>query len=230
MLILGIETSTSFGSIALYDSEKGRVRGHLAVDIRAAHSEKLVPYIDFLLRESGIDLHEIGLIGVSIGPGSFTGLRVGLSTAKGLAFSVDKPIVPVDSLMACTYPHFRQDTEHKIAAVFDAKRGEVFGAAYRNCIDGLPECVIEPNIFSIEEFLKICANAGIKDFCGDIYNENIFDSIPSASHLPPKGFELPNAISISILANIYYSVYDMKLSNDLSPKYLRNFVPGKPRL
>lgn len=229
MLILGIETSTSFGSIALYDTEKGRVRGQLAVEIRAAHSEKLVPYIDFLLRESEIELREIGLIGVSIGPGSFTGLRVGLSTAKGLAFSLDKRIVPVDSLMACAFPHIRNETNHKVAAIFDAKRGEVFGAVYANGSERHPECVIEPNIFPAVEFFEICADTGVMDFCGDIYNEGIVDFLTLKYNLPPKGYELPNAISICMLASEFDIIDYTNAVNDLTPKYLRNFIPGKPR-
>jgi len=99
MKILALETATIAGSVAIIDDNKGLI-GEVRVDVKAAHSERLMPSVEWLLNASGLSINDIDAFAVSIGPGSFTGLRIGLSTAKGLAFSTGKPLVPVKTLDA----------------------------------------------------------------------------------------------------------------------------------
>jgi tRNA threonylcarbamoyladenosine biosynthesis protein TsaB len=99
MIILGIDTSSSLCSAGLADGEQKVILiGQCSVNLRHAHSEKIMTLIDHLLQESGIGKKEINAIAVSIGPGSFTGLRIGLSVAKGLSFALDVPVVGVPTL------------------------------------------------------------------------------------------------------------------------------------
>lgn len=227
MIILGIETSTSLGSIALFDSDEKRLLGQLAVDIRAAHSEKLVPYIDFLLGESRTQKDDIDLVAVSHGPGSFTGLRVGVSTAKGFALALGVPVVGVDSLMACAFPYLAEG--NSVAALFDAKRGEVFGAVYGGVENGIPHTIIEPKIFTLNDFIEDCNKLNVSLYIGDIYRDSIMKFLPPETPPAEGGFERPNAVSVAVLGRRKYADNGEDNLSDLSPEYLRNFTPGKPR-
>ena len=126
MIVLGIETSTPQTSVAL-----GGETGILATAALAgrAHQEQVIPTLEHLLRWSGVRLSQIGGIAVGVGPGLFTGLRVGVQTAKSLAQVLSVPIMGMTSLdvLAFSVRH----TSRLVAAVIDARRGEVFWAAYR---------------------------------------------------------------------------------------------------
>ncbi len=98
MIVLGIDTSGILGGAAV--AEPGRLLGEVRCDARAAASERLLPQVDRLLADLGLSRAAIARIGVAIGPGSFTGLRVGLATGKGLALALGVPLVPVSSLRA----------------------------------------------------------------------------------------------------------------------------------
>ena len=93
------------------------------------HAELLVPSIETIARLAGIGVQQVGRVAVDVGPGLFTGLRVGVATAKALAAALDIPIVGCSSLELLAYPHRRQS--RLVAAVVDAKRGEVFWRLYR---------------------------------------------------------------------------------------------------
>jgi tRNA threonylcarbamoyladenosine biosynthesis protein TsaB len=126
MIVLGIETSTPQTSVAL-----GGETGILATASLAgrAHQEQVIPTLEHLLRWSGVRLSQIGGIAVGVGPGLFTGLRVGVQTARSLAQVLSVPIMGMTSLdvLAFSVRH----TSRLVAAVIDARRGEVFWAAYR---------------------------------------------------------------------------------------------------
>ncbi|MGA1865272.1 MAG: tRNA (adenosine(37)-N6)-threonylcarbamoyltransferase complex dimerization subunit type 1 TsaB [bacterium] len=128
MLALGIETATWMGSIALVDDREG-VLGELNIKSASSHSERLIPSIDMLFKETKKHLEECEVICVSIGPGSFTGLRIGLATAKGLAFAADKPIVGISTLeiLARGIPFAR----FPICPIIDARKKEVFTSIYK---------------------------------------------------------------------------------------------------
>lgn len=100
MIILGVETSSAICGLALSEAGSGEIKpiAQVGLNIPNAHSEKIMELLDGLLRSSGLDKKCINAIAVSIGPGSFTGLRIGLSTAKGLAFGLQIPVVSVPTL------------------------------------------------------------------------------------------------------------------------------------
>ncbi len=132
-VLLGIATATSQIGVALSGPD-----GPLAaLQVRQGrrHAELLVPSIENLTRLAGIGLQQVGRVAVDVGPGLFTGLRVGIATAKALAAALDIPIVGCSSLELLAHPHRRQD--RLVAAVVDAKRGEVFWRLYRPGPDGL---------------------------------------------------------------------------------------------
>jgi tRNA threonylcarbamoyladenosine biosynthesis protein TsaB len=132
-VLLGIATATSQVGVALSGPD-----GPLAaLQVRQGrrHAELLVPSIETLSRMAGIGVQQVGRVAVDVGPGLFTGLRVGVATAKALAAALDIPIVGCSSLELLAYPHRRQ--RRLVASVVDAKRGEVFWRLYRPGPDGL---------------------------------------------------------------------------------------------
>lgn len=133
MLVLAVETSTPQTSVAL-GTEQG-VIASTALSWARGHSEVTVPAIYHLLEWSEIDLKQLGGVAVGLGPGLFTGLRVGVSTAKALAQVLGVPVVGIGSLdiLAFSVRYAR----HRICAVLDAKRGEVFSAFYRSVPGGV---------------------------------------------------------------------------------------------
>ena len=128
MRILAIETATVAGSVAILDDEAGLI-GEIRTDIRIVHAERLMPSIEWLLRSSRTSIEDIGAFAISIGPGSFTGLRIGLATAKGFAYATGKPLIPVPTLdaFARTLPF----SSYTVCPMLDARKNEVYTALYK---------------------------------------------------------------------------------------------------
>ncbi|MBI5632234.1 MAG: tRNA (adenosine(37)-N6)-threonylcarbamoyltransferase complex dimerization subunit type 1 TsaB [Nitrospirae bacterium] len=127
MKVLAIETSTMLGGVALAD-EKGLI-AETRLNVKSTHSERLMATIDDQLRQSDLSLGDIDLFAVASGPGSFTGLRIGLSTAKGLCYATGKPLVMVPTLdaFARSFPF----SKHPVCVMLDARRGELYAAVFR---------------------------------------------------------------------------------------------------
>ena len=127
MKILGIDTSTSCGSVGLIDGDS--VIAEYLIDIPVTHSERLLGSIEHVLRQAGCSTGELDGWAISLGPGSFTGLRIGVSTIKGLAFATQKPVAGVPTLDVLAFNI--SPTPYLICPVLDARKGEVYAAFYR---------------------------------------------------------------------------------------------------
>jgi len=127
MRVLAVETSTLAGGVALLDGDS--VRGEYLLDVRTTHSERIMSAIDRLLHDAGWTVRDLEGLAVAVGPGSFTGLRIGLSTVKGLAFALGLPVAPVPTLdaMAASLPW----AALPVCPVIDARKGEVYTSLYR---------------------------------------------------------------------------------------------------
>lgn len=130
---LAIATATPQVSAAIAGPDG--VTAHISLRAGRRHGETLAPAIESLTRLAGVPLRRIDRVGVDVGPGLFTGLRVGVSTAKALASALDVPVVPVSSLDLLAHPH--RHTGRPVVAVVDARRGEVFWALYHPGADGV---------------------------------------------------------------------------------------------
>lgn len=128
MLVLSIDTSTKIGSVALYDSEIG-ILGEINLYVKTNHSNIIMPLIDNLLKITNKKIEEIDKIGVVIGPGSFTGIRIGVAIAKGLCYGTDKKIVGINSLDLLAYNC--EKTESLIVSMIDARKERVYYSMYR---------------------------------------------------------------------------------------------------
>ena len=149
MRILAIDTATSSCSVAVLNAE--RLLAELTSEKKQTHSKHLMKMIDTALRMAGAQLAEMDAYAVTIGPGSFTGIRIGISTVQGLAVALARPAVGVSSLEALA--NQVGVSNHLICPLLDARKDEVYAALYRFENDGLRQ-IIEEQVSSIEELLS----------------------------------------------------------------------------
>lgn len=144
MYILAFDTATKTGSVAITYEDQLII--NYTVKSAVSHSKRLLSIIDLVLRQASLTLEDLGGFGVSIGPGSFTGLRIGLSAAKGLAYATGKPLVGVSTLEAMAFG--LPFVPYLICPVLDARKGEVYVGFFKNrgqtLLTVLPEMVLPP--------------------------------------------------------------------------------------
>ncbi len=150
MRLIAVDTTTPSGSVALL--EDGRVLGEIGIESPTTHSARLLLSVDFLLKAQGLTIGDLDGFAVTPGPGSFTGLRIGLSTVKAFSFATGKPVARVSSLLALAYKHI-DGREGLIAPMLDAKKGEIYAALYSRSGGGLKE-IVPQGAYAPEEFLK----------------------------------------------------------------------------
>ena len=153
MVILGIEAAAKCCSAALYKDEA--IMASVLSNAGLTHSETLMPMIDKVFTMSGLSLEEVDYIALTNGPGSFTGLRIGAATAKGLAMGLNKPLIPLGTLEVAAYGMPVPGVIR--VATMDARRHQVYAAAYQLTMqDGMMKdaAVIEPEAMSPEELLE----------------------------------------------------------------------------
>jgi tRNA threonylcarbamoyladenosine biosynthesis protein TsaB len=227
MKVLAIETSTYSGSIAV--SEDDEILGEFYFNMGPSHSEKLVPSIEWLLSGLDIDKSELDGIAVTLGPGSFTALRVGISTAKGMAFSLGIAVTGASSLelLAMNLPF----AGYPVCSVMDAKKGELFAALFRS-ENGRIERITEDMIVSPQELKEIIKEKTIfigegallyKDFMEDnqVSRESVlvcppYLNYPRASSLAQSGvrnLSAGNADDVVALAPRYLRKSDAELTS-----------------
>ena len=172
MLILGIETATPQVSVAIGGHEG--VIGLVEIARGRRHAETLVPAIEFLGRQTGIGLDEISVIAVDVGPGLFTGMRVGLAAAKAFAQALRVPMIGLSSLDLLAFPHRRSD--RVVVPVVDARKGEVFYAMYRQVPGGLQQ-VAASRVATVDDLVAdllarsqevLCVGDGALRYRGEI--------------------------------------------------------------
>ena len=128
MLVLAIDTATKIGSVALYDDKIG-VIGEINLYVKVNHSNVIMDAVDSLFKLSGLNIKDVDRIAVTIGPGSFTGIRIGTAIAKGLAYSLKKLIVGVNELDVLA--HMGENREDIIVPLIDARKERVYFSKYR---------------------------------------------------------------------------------------------------
>lgn len=143
MKILAIETSTMLGGVALMGESEGLII-EVRLNVRTAHSERLMTAVDHTLRQAGMKISDIDVFGVAIGPGSFTGLRIGVSTVKGFSYATGKPIVSVPTLeaFAWNFPY----SAYPVCLMLDARKNEVYAAVLRWRGEGFERIMSETSI------------------------------------------------------------------------------------
>ena len=218
MLVLGIDTATPAVGCAIGGHE-GVLASFTAARGRR-HAETLVPAIDHLRRSVGIELDELGAIAVDVGPGLFTGLRVGVATAKAMASALRVPVVGVSSLDLVGFPV--RFSPRLIASVVDARRGEVFFAFYRQVPGGLQR-VSDPRVGSTDELTAELLASGEECLAvGDgarRYADALYEL--TTVEVADAGLQFPSAASLVQLAHARALREEFVNPWEVEPVYLR---------
>lgn len=220
MKILAIDTASNAASAAL--TEDNRLLCEYVINYKKTHSETLLPIISRLLSETETDISEVDLLAAVNGPGSFTGLRIGVSTVKGLAHAADKPVVGVNTLMSMAYnlPY----TDCIISPIMDARRSQVYNAVYA-WENGTLRELDAPRAISLEECMAEVRKYEKKVvFLGDgvfVHRETIERSMPDTALFAPSSHLISKASSAAAAAyDLYRSGRAVKYF-ELVPFYLR---------
>jgi len=187
MIILGIETATMTGGLALMDERK--LIAEYTLNMKTTHSSRLMPALDWILKDASLDKRQIEGIAISIGPGSFTGLRIGLATAKGLALGLNIPLIGIGTLDALA--HNIPYPAYQVCAVLDARKKEVYSALYQRENDVLVRKnhyqAISPAELVDQIHEKTIMLGDAIDIYGEYFKEKLDDLVvfaPDAQRLP----------------------------------------------
>ena len=218
MLILGIETATVQAGCAIGGHEGVLASAHSAKGKR--HAENLTPAIAFICEQAQIELSEIGLVAVDIGPGLFTGLRVGVATAKAVAFALRVPMIGVSSLDLLAFPV--RFTPRLIVAAIDARRNELYYALYRQVPGGVQR-ISEPTVGSADdlasELLALSEEVLLVGDGAHRYRE-AFDGLTKVE-IVDQGNSFPSAASLVQLAHAQALREDFQQIDSIQPMSLR---------
>jgi tRNA threonylcarbamoyladenosine biosynthesis protein TsaB len=217
--VLAVDTTTARESVAL--AENGEVRGEVRLGPVDAHSKHLLPAVAFLLQGLGLAPTDVEGYAVAAGPGSFTGLRVGIGTVQGLALAAERPCVGISALDALAARAV--GSADRIVAVMEAHRGEVFGAIY----DGLGRPLGEPRATPLAALLEQVQGGAA--FIGDgavRYRSEIASARPDAV-FPTRGLFL--AGTLARMGEGVLSAGRGVAASELRPLYLREASIRAPR-
>jgi tRNA threonylcarbamoyladenosine biosynthesis protein TsaB len=217
MLVMGIETSTMHGGVALL-SGQGLLSEYL-LNVKATHTERLLPSIERVLRDAGVGLNEVEGLAVATGPGSFTGLRIGLSTVKGLAAATGTPVAGVSTLeaIAWTLPF----CAHPICPILDARKGEVYCAMFRH-EGGRLVRLMEEAALAPEALMARIREPTV--FIGDglaVYCDRLQTGLKELALLPPVSQRGGRASAVADLGRRRLLDGDRDELSGLVPRYVR---------
>jgi tRNA threonylcarbamoyladenosine biosynthesis protein TsaB len=221
-IILSIETALETCGVAL--GKDGKLLSTREKTGENVHATRLTVLIDEIIKEAGITMRDLGAVSISQGPGSYTGLRIGSSAAKGICYALDIPLIAVDTLQIIAKTALSSGAHALLCPMIDARRIEVYYAVYDNNLEQVRET--EPAIMT-------------EDFLSDLLHEN---EVAFFGNGMPKCREL---LSRNLNANFIDSIkpspaeqlalafekYNQKEFEDIirfEPFYLKNFVPGMP--
>lgn len=220
MKLLGIDSSSLVASVAVVTDDV--LTAEYTVDFKKTHSQTLLPMIDEVVTMLGMDLHEIDAIAVSGGPGSFTGLRIGSATAKGLGLALEKPLIHVPTVDAMAYNLWGSDA--LICPIMDARRKQVYTGIYRY-EDHRLMTVKDQMAVGIEELLSMLNEMGeAVTFLGDgvpVFKDIIADKLTVPFSFAPAHLSRQRAGAVGALGVLYYKEGRTETAAEHKPDYLR---------
>lgn len=238
MLVLGIDTSTKVGGLGLFDTEKGLV-GECNLVLDQTHSQRLMPMLGMLLEVSGYTLQDLDGISITLGPGSFTGTRIGVTTAKTLAQVGEKPIVGVSTLEV-TAANLAY-ASGSICPIFDARNRRVYTALFKgnsSLVSGSSSPwmlrLTEDDSCTIDELLEWLASENFGDefsdqsgsifFVGDAvskYKELIRERLGEKAILPDLNDQIPKGGMVAEMGAMAFACGEKADLFALAPNYLK---------
>ncbi|OEF24047.1 tRNA (adenosine(37)-N6)-threonylcarbamoyltransferase complex dimerization subunit type 1 TsaB [Vibrio rumoiensis] len=233
--ILALDTSTENCSVALMINDQIFTRSEVAP---RDHTKKILPMVDEVLKEAGITLHDLDALAFGRGPGSFTGVRIGIGIAQGLSFGAELPMIGISTLAAMAQGCYRANQSEHVVAAIDARMSEIYWAQYTRQENGewttvmisnaedstsQGECVIPPQ----ELAANLSASEGLWTQAGTgwaAYQEAL-SQLPLT--MQPSEVLYPEAQDIAVLAQIEWRKGNTVDAEQASPTYLRDKVTWK---
>jgi tRNA threonylcarbamoyladenosine biosynthesis protein TsaB len=218
MKVLGIDTSTSCGAVGLIDGEE--VLSDTLLNIPVTHSETLLGAIEFVLGKARCSLGDVDGWAISLGPGSFTGLRIGVSTLKGLVFATGKPIAGVSTLDVLASQV--SPTPYLICPILDARKKEVYTAFYRYEEGNTPRRQSEDQALRPEDLVRkikeqtLFLGSGVKT-----YRDFLLHSLPSLATFPAAPLHVPRGSTVATLGFELLKKGEHLNVSTFSPIYVR---------
>ena len=227
MRILGIESSSLVASVAIV--EDGVTMAEYSANFKKTHSQTLLPMIDEMVSLLGIDLSTIDAIAISGGPGSFTGLRIGSATAKGLGLALKRPLIHVPTLDGTAYNLF--GASGLICPIMDARRNQVYTGIYRFEKDF--QVVMEQDAMDMGELIdKLNAMGERVIFLGDgvpVHEKRIAECMTVPYDLAPAHVNRQRAAAIATLGARYFAEGKIQDAEEHGPDYLRKSQAERER-
>lgn len=221
MKILSVECSATPCSVAV--SENGKILASAFCNVKLTHSQTLMPMVESVLRSSLLGIKDIGAFAVSSGPGSFTGVRIGISAVKGMAQAGNLPCISVSTLesMAQNY----SDTDCFVCAVMDARCNQVYNALFDNQ-NGVCERICDDRALAIDDLvpqIEEIANQGKRIYIVGDGAEIFYSFVKEIENvvLADEQRRFQNAVGVSAVAEIMFKNNDYITAEGLRPKYLR---------
>lgn len=219
MRILGIESSSMVASVAVVTD--GVTTAEYTVNFKKTHSQTLLPMIDEVARMLELELSSVDAIAVSGGPGSFTGLRIGSATAKGLGLALDKPLIHVPTVDAMAYNLY--GAAALICPIMDARRNQVYTGLYHFAQEFeivKPQCAMD--VAELAGKLNERGEAVI--FLGDgvpVYEQRLRELLTVPCAFAPAHVNRQRAASVAALGAVYYAAGRTETAEEHAPDYLR---------
>lgn len=227
MKILGVDSSGMVASVAVVENDI--ILAEYSVNYKKTHSETLLPMLDEVVRMTELELTDIDAIAVAAGPGSFTGLRIGSATVKGLGLALKKDIVPVPTCHALAYNLW--NVPGIICPIMDARRNQVYTALFEYADDELV-CIREQEAMDVGELLDILGSYRKKvTFLGDgvpVYKKLVEESSLDYSFAPAH-LNRQRAASVAALGAVYFNKGIVETAAEHSPVYLRKSQAERER-
>lgn len=229
MKILGIDSSGLVASVAII--EDNQLLAEYTINHKKTHSQTLLPMLDEIVRMIELDLNTIDVIAVAAGPGSFTGLRIGSSTAKGLGQALDKPLVHVGTVDAMAYN--LAGHQGLVCPIMDARRNQTYTGVYRfvgfDCETVLEQCAL--GIEELIEFLNTQQES--VTFLGDgveVFREILEEKLLQLPRFAPAHLNKQHAGAVAYLGHLRYLAGEFETASEHRPDYLRLSQAERERL
>lgn len=222
MKILALDSSGMVASAAVVEDDI--LTAEYTMNYKKTHSQTLLPMLDELKKAIQLDLTSIDAIAVAAGPGSFTGLRIGSATAKGLGLALNKPLIGVPTVEALAYNLYDTDRDTVICPIMDARRNQVYTGIYtfeEHQLKALKDQDAVPMEELIEELNRLQKSV---IFLGDgvpVYKNRIKEMCTVPYSFAPAHLNRQRAGAVAALAEIYYKEGKIQSAGEHQPDYLR---------
>ena len=240
MKILALDSSGLVASAAIVEDDV--LIAEYTTDYKKTHSQTLLPMLDEIRQMIDLELHTIDAIAISSGPGSFTGLRIGAATAKGLGLALNLPLVEVPTLEGLAFNLW--GTDKLVCPIMDARRNQVYTGIYEFCKEEIPEKESSEHqlvMHSIKEQCAIAVDELVEElnrlgreviFLGDgvpVYREQILQKLTVPCSFAPTSNNRQRAASVASLGAVYYAHGRTVTAAEHEPEYLRKSQAERER-